>query len=1721
MLRNYRILLATLGAAILAGAPALHAQAGGAVRGDVDGDGQVTAADARILRDYLVGRPVPPGARVAERGDVNGDGRITAADAAIIAASAAGRDVSRFPVGKALPGDALAVLECNGDVRAGTVECHAPGAASGVRADLIVGGQNQNVKLTSANIAKVAPDTFQFTVTVQNLLKQAMAADSGTGAANANGVRVFFASGPNLTGGPGGSSIALVNHDGLGTFTATNQRYFQYSGADLGGDGILSPNETSAPKTWKMQYTGEPTFSFLVYLSTPMQFPKGWVDIYPPSHAPSPYLVPIDTVQVGNTLQLQDTVRNPFGGVIPGAPVTWSNSANGHATVNGSGLVTALSSGVDTVTATNGPRSGRVAIVVAGLSLDSTTITANPTTIVANDTSLVTVQVKDEFGHNITTGGATVTLTTNLGTLKSTAGTGTTVTANDNGNGTYTAKLTSTTAGTATVTGTLNGNPIVDNATVTIGPSTPATLSIAAGDGQSAAVGAAVAIAPKVHVADQYGNAVPGVTITFAVTGGGGSLGAPTTPVTGATGDASVGSWTLGSGPATNTLQASASPAGSTTPVTFTGYVPPNAVKDSSQAMGNTTLASGLNPSVLNNDGTINGGAVSLVPASIGALTTDRGGTVTLAADGTFSYLPAAGITGRDSVAYSVKDAHYTGPASPSSSSYIKFRFVGKVWYVDNTFGGAATGRDVSPFTGIGAAEAVAGVNDSILVRTGSGTTTGGTLKNGQLVYGQGASSAFTTTINGTGVTLLAAGSPPSIGAMTLGSGNTLRGFTGVGTLTGNNFGTLTVTEVGYSTGATQALSLTTGTLSGGFTSLVSSGGTNNVLLSGVSTSGTSTMGASGNALSAATGDGVVITGGGGSFTFPGNVSNGNAATFAVNVNGKTGGTVTFSGNLNPSVAGQGVSVSGNNTGSNTIVFSGGTKAISSNAAAGVTLTSNTGATIQFTGGGLAIATTTGTPFTATGGGTVEVTGSGNTISATGNAANVVNLNGITLGANGMGFASIASSGTPTGSAFSATSVGNTSGSSFTAGSLTVSATSGASSRGLALTTNSAPFTFTTVTINGTGAEGILLTGNTGAVSVNGGNVGNTTSTTGDALAVSGGNAAITVAANLTKSTAGRIANIGTHSAGAVSVSGSLSCTGSCTGILANGNTGGSITFSNATQTLTTGASAAVSLTSNGGTTIDFTGGSLAITTTSGAGFNATGGGTVTVQGANNTVNSNAGGTAVNVSSTTIGGSGMTFKRVDATGSGTNGIVLSSTGAGAFTVTGDGASDLANTTRGRTTAKSGGGSLGLGSGGTISGRSGDGISLSTTGAVTLRNMVVSGGSSDGIQATSVSGLVIDNTQVTGHTNNRGVSGTSLSGLKIFHSEISNNATSAASAAAVLYNLHLEEVTGTDSVMSSLLQTSYAFAMRVGNTSGTLNLRVENTAITGVTNGIAVGIYPGGTSNVTANFQVDSIGHSSSRGLQSGTTTGSSATYTLTVNNTAFRNNFVAIDNAHGSSGAYTFNITNNNLQTNVASSAQAINVNRLGSSSFSNYGLYSGTISGNTIGTAATANSGSDVGDGINVESNGSGGITRVAILNNVIRQVGQRAIYVAAIDTDIGGGVAPTLEARVQGNDVANMEATALDGVQAVLGALSTDNPTICLNISGNVVASAPRNGIRVRTSGLPSSTPTLRLHGWDGVTAPATYFANLNPSATGLSGNVSYSLGGGSVSSATCTTP
>ena len=89
------------------------------------------------------------------------------------------------------------------------------------------------------------------------------------------------------------------------------------------------------------------------------------------------------------------------------------------------------------------------------------------------------------------------------------------------------------------------------------GPEAPAALTIRSGDGQTADAGTSVPNPPTVQVTGASGAGVGGVTVSFSVTTGGGSV-ASATVVTGSNGIASPGAWTLGD-PGPQQLRASVS----------------------------------------------------------------------------------------------------------------------------------------------------------------------------------------------------------------------------------------------------------------------------------------------------------------------------------------------------------------------------------------------------------------------------------------------------------------------------------------------------------------------------------------------------------------------------------------------------------------------------------------------------------------------------------------------------------------------------------------------------------------------------------------------------------------------------------------------------------------------------------------------------------------------------------------------------------------------------------------------------------------------------------------------------------------------------------------------------------------------------------------------------------------------------------------------------------
>jgi len=150
-------------------------------------------------------------------------------------------------------------------------------------------------------------------------------------------------------------------------------------------------------------------------------------------------------------------------------------------------------------------------------------------------------------------------------------------------------------AGARTLIFASSGYAPATSTPISIGVGAPASAAVAAGNGQSAQAGTVVPVRPAVVVRDAGGTPVAGVTVTFEVTGGGGSAAGPV-QVTGTDGVATVGGWTLGNVAGANTLQATVeAPDVSGNPVTFTATAqagPANPGKSSVAAAPGTIAAS-------------------------------------------------------------------------------------------------------------------------------------------------------------------------------------------------------------------------------------------------------------------------------------------------------------------------------------------------------------------------------------------------------------------------------------------------------------------------------------------------------------------------------------------------------------------------------------------------------------------------------------------------------------------------------------------------------------------------------------------------------------------------------------------------------------------------------------------------------------------------------------------------------------------------------------------------------------------------------------------------------------------------------------------------------------------------------------------------------------------------------------------------------------------------
>ena len=172
-------------------------------------------------------------------------------------------------------------------------------------------------------------------------------------------------------------------------------------------------------------------------------------------------------------------------------------------------------------------------------------------------------------------------------------------------------------------------------------------------------------------------------------------------------------------------------------------------------------------------------------------------------------------------------------------------------------------------------------------------------------------------------------------------------------------------------------------------------------------------------------------------------------------INGGTG-AVTVNASINETTASNAVvSVANRGAGSGTVDFNG---AITSTGT-GISLTGNTGGTVNFDGG-MSLSTGANAAFTVAGGSnaaTLNVTGSNSLTTSTGQ---ILSLDGVTIGASGAAFGALQATGTTAGSAVLLNDVDGTNNTLSTSG-ITVAGVSGAGADGVRISGGSgATFSF-------------------------------------------------------------------------------------------------------------------------------------------------------------------------------------------------------------------------------------------------------------------------------------------------------------------------------------------------------------------------------------------------------------------------------------------------------------------------------------------------------------------------------------------------------------------------------------------------------------------------------------------------------------------------------------
>lgn len=200
------------------------------------------------------------------------------------------------------------------------------------------------------------------------------------------------------------------------------------------------------------------------------------------------------TIVTGTTVQLTSQITDPAGNVLTGRPISFASDNNAVATVNATGLITAVTPGTARITATSEGKTGTATIIVTALPVATVNVTPTTSTIFIGSTAVLNAQPLSETGAALT--GRTVSWISGAPGVATVSASGL-VTAVASGTAVIVAVVDGV-SGTATIT--VRAHPV---GAVAITPAAP-----------SVAVGATTQLGTTLR--DDTGTIITGRTVTWA-----------------------------------------------------------------------------------------------------------------------------------------------------------------------------------------------------------------------------------------------------------------------------------------------------------------------------------------------------------------------------------------------------------------------------------------------------------------------------------------------------------------------------------------------------------------------------------------------------------------------------------------------------------------------------------------------------------------------------------------------------------------------------------------------------------------------------------------------------------------------------------------------------------------------------------------------------------------------------------------------------------------------------------------------------------------------------------------------------------------------------------------------------------------------------------------------------------------------------------------------------